>query len=81
MEKKSSNAGHATNMVIMHPSALREKKYKGRFRSRRPRNCLYVNEEEEEDESDQSRSEDELGFVVIKEEDLDSETREESALI
>ena len=27
----------------------REKKFKGRFRSRRPRNCLYANEEEEED--------------------------------
>ena len=47
----------------------REKKYKGRFRSRRPRNCMYANEEEEEEESDQSRSEDELGFVAIKEDD------------
>ena len=27
----------------------RERKYKGRFRSRRPRNCLYANEEEEEE--------------------------------
>ena len=27
----------------------RENKYKGRFKSRRPRNCLYVNEEEEEE--------------------------------
>ena len=49
----------------------REKKYKGRFRSRRPRNYLYDNEEEEEEESNQSRSEDELGFVAIKEDDLD----------
>ena len=54
----------------------REKKYKKRFRSRRPRNCLYVNEEEEEDESNQSRSEDELGIVAIKEDDLDREIRE-----
>ena len=58
----------------------REKKYKGRFRSRRPRSYLYANEEEEE-ESNQSRSEDELGFVAIKEDDLDREIREESALI
>ena len=42
---------------------------------------MYVNEEEEEDEFDQSRSEDELGFVAIKEDDLDREIREESALI
>ena len=59
----------------------RQNKYKRRFWSRRPRNCLYVNEEEEEDESDQSRSEDELGFVAIKEDDLDRQIREESALI
>ena len=34
----------------------REKKFKGRFRSRRRRKCLYANEEE--DEFDHSRSED-----------------------
>ena len=45
----------------------REKKFKGRFKSRRCRNCLYTNEEE----SDQRKSEDELGFVAIKEDDLD----------
>ena len=59
----------------------RENKYKGRFRSRRPRNYLYVNEEEEEDKFYQSGSEDEFGFVAIKEDDLDKEIREESALI
>ena len=42
---------------------------------------MYANEEEEEEESDQIRSEDELGFVAIKEDDLDREIREESALI
>ena len=42
---------------------------------------MYANEEEEEEESDQSRSEGELGFVAIKEDDLDREIREESALI
>ena len=44
----------------------RERKFKGRFKSRRPRNYLYANEEEGE-ESDQNMSEDELGFVAIKE--------------
>ena len=42
----------------------RERKYKGRFKSRRPRNCLYANEEEE---SNQNKSEDELGFIAINE--------------
>ena len=53
----------------------RERKYKGKFKSRRPRNCLYVNEEEDEEEYDQRRSEYELGFVAIKEDDLDREIR------
>ena len=53
--------------------------FKGRFRSRRSKQCLYANEEE--DESNQRRSEDELGFVAIKEDDLDREIREERALI
>ena len=59
----------------------RERKFKGRFKSRRPRNCLYANEEEDEEEYEQSRREDELGFVAIKEDDLDREIREESVLI
>ena len=53
----------------------RENKFKGRFRSRRPRDFFYANEEEEE-ESDQSKSEDELGFIAIKEDDLDKEIKE-----
>ena len=42
---------------------------------------MYANEEEEGEESNQSRSDDELGFVAIMEDDLDREIREESALI
>ena len=56
----------------------RQRKYKGRFKPRRPRNCLYANEEEE---YDQNKSEDELGFVAIKADDFDREIREESMLI
>ena len=48
----------------------RERKYKGRFKPRRPRNFLYANEEEEEEESDQRKSEDELRFIAIKKDDL-----------
>ena len=51
----------------------REKKYKGNLEPRRDRdrNCLYSNEDEESDEKGQSESDDELGFVAIKEDDLD----------
>ena len=59
----------------------RERNFEGSFKSRRSRNFLYANEEEKEEESDQIKSEDELEFVVIKEDDLDKEIREESALI
>ena len=57
------------------------KKYKGRFNPRRgrDRNCLYANEDEEFDEKGQSESDDELGFVAIKEDDLDREIREEKS--
>ena len=44
----------------------RERKYKRRFKSRRPRNYLYANEEEEEEGSNQNMSEDELGFIAIR---------------
>ena len=44
----------------------RERKYKGRLKSRRPRNCIYTNEEEVSDEKGQSKSDDEIGFVAIK---------------
>ena len=40
-----------------------------------------MNEEEDEEEFDQRTREDELGFVAIKEDDLDREIREESVLI
>ena len=67
------------SMIIIHLKFPKgENKFKGRFKSRRPRQCLYANEGEE---SDQRRSEDELGFVAIKEDDLDREIREERALI
>ena len=59
----------------------RERKFKDRFKSRRPSNCLYANEEEDEEESNKIKSEDELGFVAIKEDDLDREIKEESVLI
>ena len=49
----------------------RENKYKKNFYSRRSRNFLYANDEEESKE--RSESEDELGFVSIKE---DSPKRE-----
>ena len=43
----------------------REKKYKKNFKSRRPRDNLYVNEDDESEERIQSESEDKLGFVNI----------------
>ena len=53
----------------------REKKYKGKFKPKRDRNCLYANEDEESNERAQSESDDELGFVAIKEDGLDREIR------
>ena len=49
----------------------RERKFKGRFKYRIPRNYLYANEEEEEEKADQNMSKYELGFIAIKEDDLD----------
>ena len=49
----------------------REKKYKGNFKPTRDRIFLYANEDEEFDERCQSESDDELGFVAIKEDDFD----------
>lgn len=46
----------------------REKKYKKNFMSIRPRDFLYANEDDEYKERVQSESDDELGFVYIKEE-------------
>ena len=50
----------------------REKKYKGKCKLRRDRDrhYLYANEDEESNEKGQSGSDDELGFVSIKEVDL-----------
>ena len=59
----------------------REKNYKWKFKSRRPRNCLYANEDEEFEERVQSESDDELGFIAIKEDDFDNKIREEKALV
>ena len=46
----------------------REKKYKGKFKPRRDRDCLYVNEEDNSNEQALSASDDEIIFVAIKEE-------------
>ena len=46
----------------------REKKYKGNYKPRKDRLCLYANEENDSDEQIVSDSDDEIGFVVIKEE-------------
>ena len=50
----------------------REKKYKGKFNPKRDRdkNCLYANE-----------NDDDLGFVAIKEYDLDREIGEERVIV
>ena len=71
------------NLVIIHLNFLKKKKYKRKFNPRRDRdrNCFYTNEDEKYDEKCQSESYDELGFVAIKEDDLDREIREERALI
>ena len=42
---------------------------------------MYSNENEESNEKVQSESDDELGFMLIKEDDLDREIREERALV
>ena len=49
----------------------REKRYKGKFKPRRDRDCLYANEEDDSNEQVVSDSEDEIGFVAIKEESLE----------
>ena len=59
----------------------REKKYKRNFKPRRPRDYLYANEDDESKERVQSESDDELGFVVIKEDTFEIEIREEKALV
>ena len=49
----------------------RVNKFKRNFQSRRPRNCLYANDEE--DSKERSENEDELGFVAIKEDSIERE--------
>ena len=46
----------------------RERKYKGNYKSRKDRECLYANEQDDYDEQAVSASDDEIGFVAIKEE-------------
>ena len=46
----------------------REKRYKGKFKPRRDRDCLYANEEDDSDDQVVSASDDEIGCVAIKEE-------------
>lgn len=58
-----------------------QKNYKRNFKPRKPRDYLYANEDDESKERVQSESDDELGFVAIKEDDLDKEIREEKALV
>ena len=53
----------------MHLSVLKvRKRYKGKFKPRRDREYLYANEENDSDEQAVSASDDEIGFVAIKEE-------------
>ena len=54
----------------------RDKKYAGNFKPRRDKECLYENEKDDFDEQAISASDDEIGFVEIKE-----ESREKIALI
>ena len=46
----------------------REKKYKGNHKPRKDRDCLYENQNYDSDEQVLSASDDEIGFVAIKEE-------------
>ena len=61
----------------------REKRFRGKFKPRRhkDRNWLYANEDREYDKNDWSESDDELGFVAIKNDNLDREIREERDLV
>ena len=81
MVRKSLNVGLVMSLGIASKFPKIEKRYKGKFNPRRDRDCLYANEEEESGEKGQSESNDELGFVAIKEDDLDRQIREEIALV
>ena len=49
----------------------REKKYKGNYKPIKDRECLYANKDNDFDEQELSASDDEIGFVAIKEEILE----------
>ena len=49
----------------------REKSYKGNYKHRKDRECLDENEENDSNEQELSASDDEIGFVAIKEESLE----------
>ena len=49
----------------------REKKYKGNIKPRKDRECFYEKEENDSDEQALRASDDEIGFVAIKEESLE----------
>ena len=70
MVRKSLNVGLAMNLVIVHLSFLKEK-YRGNFKPRRDIECFNANEEDDSDEQAISASDDEIGFVEIKEESLE----------
>lgn len=64
----------------------RENKYKSNFKPRKPRECLYANDEDLEASVEIFRSEsdnesDEIGFFSIKEESPKQEVIEERALV
>ena len=80
MVRKSLNVGLVMNLAIMHLNVLKERKT--------IRESLSLEEIEiacmlmkMKDERDQSESDDEFKFVAIKEDDLNSEIREERALV
>ena len=49
----------------------REKKYKGKYKFRKDRVCLYENKDNDSNEQAVSASDDEIGFFAIKEESLE----------
>ena len=49
----------------------REKKYKGNHKPRKDRDCLYANEDNDSNEQALSSSDEEIGFMAIKEDILE----------
>ena len=58
----------------MYMFPKREKNYKGNHKHRKDRYIFYVNEDNDSDEQTLSASDDEIGFVAIKEEILEKVT-------